>query len=304
MGTARCGQGPSVVRTGKWALGSGSLQAMWPRKCPTIAVLVPVAALLWGTLGVPFAAAAGPAIAAPHTASQPFPAGARLNALPALPKPLLGSRPERLTSTNPPYTATLQVPEVVWPGHDAIALRVDGAIDAWVQGQVQTFSTGVTQDLKDAKTLPARLPASSLSIAFRISEFNAAVASFRFTVEPFFRGAANFGQTPGTLSFDMQTGQPYTLSSLFKPGTAFLPLLARATLAGLKAFHPASHCDLGSGGPPPKAASFEAWSLSAGGLVLSFPAGDYTAAYCGVPAITVPAKALAAVARKGGPLAP
>ncbi len=224
--------------------------------------------------------------------------------LPPLPTPLVGSRPVALHSTKPPYTGSLSVPELVWPGHEAVAARVDGVIDAWVASEVRAFAGQVTQDLLHAKNLPASLPASQLTISFHVAELNARVASFRLVLEPYVRGEASPAQIPAGLTFNLATGAPYSLPSLFRAGTGYLPVLARLATKGLQGFHPAgAHCYVGPGGPSASAKIFSAWSLAPGGLELAFPAGQYTAAYCGPPVITVPLGALRALAAPDSPLA-
>ena len=224
--------------------------------------------------------------------------------LPPLPAPLVGSRPVPLHSAKPPYTGSLAVPELVWPGHEAIAARVDGAIDAWVASQVHAFAGQVTQDLLHAKNLPASLPASQLTVSFHVAELTARVASFRLVVEPYLRGEASPAQIPAGLTFNLATGAPYSLPSLFRGGSGYLPMLARLATKGLQGFHPAgAHCYVGPGGPSASAKIFSAWSLAPGGLELAFPAGQYTAAYCGPPLITVPLSVLRALAAPGSPLA-
>jgi hypothetical protein len=247
-----------------------------------VAVSTVAAALL-------FAVAARAASVSPH--------------LPPLPAPLVGARPVSIRSSSPPYTGSLSVPELVWPGHEALAARVDGEIDSWVATEIRRFSAAVTLDLQHAHGLPASLPPSELTLRFQVTRLDAHVASFRLTIEEYLRGMASPSQVPAGLTYDLTTGRPYSLASLFRPGTAYLPLLARLSLQQLHAFAPASHCFVGPGGPPPQPGSFAAWSLSPQGLEIAFPAGRYTAAYCGPPVVTVPFSALRAVAAPGSPAA-
>lgn len=219
--------------------------------------------------------------------------------------PRVVAKVERLHASRPPYTAVLHVPRLVWAGHRQVVSGVDGQIDAWVHGQVAGFSKGVAKDLAGAHDLPKSLPQSRLTLTFQVAELSGGVASFRFLIEPYDRGAASPAQLPAGLTFDLKTGRRYRLGALFRPGSGYLGTLAGAGAAGLRSFHPAgAHCYLGRGGPPARAASFGAWWLSPKGLVLAFPAGMYTSAYCGPPAVTVPAGTLRALAAPGTPLAP
>jgi hypothetical protein len=239
-------------------------------------------------------AGCGAAAAVPHGR----PASAARAALPRV-----RAAVERLRSTRPPYTAELHVPRLVWPGHGAVARRVDAQIDAWVSGQVDAFAGRVAQDLRNARGLPASLPPSRLTLTFRVGELDAGVASFEWLLEPYLRGAASPAQRPAGLTFDLVTGRPYTLASLFRAGTGYRRTLAGLGAAGLRGFHPAgARCSVGSRAPGPTAASVRAWWLSPAGLVLAFPAGRFTAAYCGPPAITVPFAKLRGLAAPGSPL--
>jgi hypothetical protein len=208
-----------------------------------------------------------------------------------------------VTSTQPPYTAKLSLPQLTWPGQAAAATRVNAEVQAWAQGQVAAFGTRVQTDLAHARSLPASPPISSLTLTYSSGLANSHAASFAFLVEPYYRGAANFAQSPAGLTFELPSGREMALAALFRPGSAYLATLAAQAGTGLAAFQPAgAHCYLGQV-PPAAATSFGAWWLSANGLVLSFPAGTYTAAYCGPPTVTVPYTALRALASSGSILA-
>ena len=222
-------------------------------------------------------------------------------AAPAAP-PTITASVKDVHSTQPPYSATLHLPTLTWSGHASIADKVNTAVDTWASGQVATFGARVAQDLANARNLPASLPQSSMTITYKVARVSAAVLSYSFELEPYVRGAAHPEQNPAGLTFNLKDGTAYTLAGLFKPGAAYLPVLAKAAGSGLAAFHPAgARCYLGKG-PAVTADQFGAWWLSAGGLVLAFPAGVYTASYCGPPTVTVPPSQLKAVAAPGAPL--
>ncbi len=253
-------------------------------------------------LSVPAGAGSAPsrsqAGSAPPANSQAW-----VPALPPLPVPLVGPRPEVLSSTRPPYTGKLEIPEVVWPGHEAVAARVDAAIDAWMAHRVRLFAVEVRHDLAHSHNLPPSLPPSTLAITFRVTDLTPQVASFLLEVEPYFRGENAPAELPAGLTFQLPGARRVTLASLFRPGSGYLSLLSRLSLHALQRFSPAkARCYVGPGGPPATASSFEAWALSPVGLVLSFPAGQYTAAYCGPPTITIPFSALRTVLRAFPPL--
>ena len=230
------------------------------------------------------------------------PAAAASHASP--PGPTVRTIVEHLSAKSPPYKGSLNVPQLSWSAGGAVSDRVNLAIIDWVEGQVKQFAAQVKTDLAHAKNLPSSLPESSLHLTFHVTRLDAKVLSVRFEVEAYVRGAASPSQVPAGLTFSLATGSTYTLASLFRPGATYLPTLARLALGGLKGFRPAgAACYVGPPGPPAKASAFTVWWLTGSALVLSYPAGQYTAAYCGPPTVSIPGTALAALLAPGGPLA-
>jgi hypothetical protein len=192
------------------------------------------------------------------------------------------------SSTQPAYSTNVTLPELTWTGHAAMAAKVNAAVQSWALSQEHSFASAVQTDLAHASNLPASLPPSSLTITYKLGLATSRVVSYQFLVEPYYRGAANAGQTPVGLTFNLATGQQYSLPGLFRSGGGYVSTLADQAGTGLAGFSPAgAHCYLGQA-PKAEAASFGAWWLSPTGLVLSFPAGTYTASYCGAPTVTVP----------------
>lgn len=206
-------------------------------------------------------------------------------------------------NTRPAYKVTATIPQLVWNGHTTIATNVNAQILDWAHQQIALFANSVTLDLSQMKKLPKSLPASTLTITYHPDLLSAQVASFQFIGDSYMTGQADITQIPFSLVFNLSTGHPVALQDLFKPHASYLPLLSQLSTTKLQQWHPAgARCYVG-GKPPATLAAFRAWSLAPGGLALSFPAGIYTAAYCGVPTITVPASALHAVLASGGLLA-
>jgi hypothetical protein len=218
---------------------------------------------------------------------------------PAAAPPAVQSTTTTDTSTAPPYTATLTLPVLAWPGHDAVAVSVNAQVQSWAKSQESAFGAQVAADLKNAVGLPASLPQSSMTITYKVALRTSHAVSYQFLIEPYERGAAHPSQNPAGLTFDLATGRAVALSDLFQPGAGYLSTLAAQARTGLAAFTPAgAHCYLGQA-PSADAGSFQAWWLSSAGLVLSFPAGTYTASYCGPPTVTIPYAALSGAAARG-----
>lgn len=203
----------------------------------------------------------------------------------------------KLVSTHPRYTASIQVPRLKWKLHPAVARRVNAAIEAWEQAQVRAFAAEVTAYARTSHHLPKSLPASDLTITEKTTLLTTRTVSLAFEIVPYYRGEAGPGEIPEGLTFSMTTGALIHLDTLFRRGTNANLVLSRIALAGLKAFRPASsHCYVG-GRPSP--ADIRAWWLSPKGLVLAFPAGIYTAAYCGPATVTVGPETIGSLLAKG-----
>lgn len=210
---------------------------------------------------------------------------------------------EHLSSKTPPYVATLNVPQLVWPAQSAVADRVNVSIVMWVEGQVRRFAEKARADLAAETDVPASLPQSSLRLSYKVTRLDARVLSVHLVVDAYVRGAAGPSEVPAGLTFSLATGKPYGLAVLFRPGTPYLQTLARLAVTGLENFRPAgAHCYVGPPGPPAKSSAFGAWWLTRTALVLAYRAGQYTAAYCGPPAVPITATALAPLLAPGGPL--
>ncbi len=223
----------------------------------------------------------------------------------AAPRATVRTVVEHLSAHAPAYTATLDVPQLVWPGQTVVRNKVNVAIVMWLEGQVRQFASAVRSDLASAKGLPATLPESSLHVSFQVTRLDGKVLSLRLAAASYVRGQASPSNVAAGLTFNLATGAPYTLASLFRPHAAYLRALGRASVAGLRAFRPAgARCYVGGSGPGAKAAASVAWWLSGNSLVLAYPPGLYTAAYCGLATITIAAQRLAPLLAVGGPLSP
>lgn len=205
-------------------------------------------------------------------------------------------------STGTSYTLKVSIPQLIWTASPQIATAVNTAVTAWAQTEETRFQASVTEDLATAKNLPASVAHGNLTIKYDVGLLNAQVASFHFSLNSYLPGQADLTQSTAGLTFNLVNGKLYTLADLFQPGSAYLTTLATASAKSLAAFEPASHCYLGTA-PTAEAANFSAFWLTSGGLVVSFPAGMYTAAYCGTPSVTLPTTTLRSIAAAGSPLA-
>ena len=206
------------------------------------------------------------------------------------------------TSTQTTYTAKITIPQLTWAQDPAVATSVNSAVQSWAKQEQTTFASAVAKDLAAAKNLPAAVTHGNLTITYSVGLVNTKVASFKFNLDTIAPGQADNTQWTAGMTFNLRTGGQYTLAGLFQPGQGYVTTLATAAGKGLAAFTPSgAHCYLGQA-PTAAAGNFAAWWLTSGGLVLSFPAGTYTAAYCGAPSVTVAYQTLKSLAASGSPL--
>lgn len=182
------------------------------------------------------------------------------------------------------FRARVEIPTLIWPSHVRVADRVNAALQAWALGRVRSFARKAGIANHGARRLPKGRAENHLSVVARTALRTSRVVSFTFEIEPYFRGEASPAQIPAGLTFSLITGRPIRLVGLVH-GPGGEARLARLATAGLRAFRPAgAHCYVGGMGTHP---ALGAWWLSPAGLVLAFPAGQYTAAYCGPATVTV-----------------
>ena len=229
-------------------------------------------------------------------------AGAARTAGAPTPPPSVATKTETGQATQPDYTAKMQLPQLTWAADPAVAARVNAAVQSWAKQQETAFVARATQSAAAAKNMPASLPPGSLTISYHVGMVTTSLVSYEFQLESAVRGQADMTQQPAGLTFGLAAGTRYTLAGLFRSGNGYVSTLASAAGRGLAAFAPGgARCYLGQA-PTADAANFGAWWLTPSGLVLSFPAGTYTAAYCGVPTVTVDYVGLKAVVAPNSPL--
>ena len=280
------GEGAGLNGSGRWIhAGVGALIAS-------------AMGLLGGCGGGPVAALPSVHGAVPHVAAGSTRPGTHAVEI----RPAVVPSVRQIRSKRPPYTATLHLPRLTWVGHAGIAGRINATVQTWAARETTHFAAGVTRDLAGAQHIPASLPPSTLTITYQVVNTTSSVVSYRFLIEPFFRGAASPAQTPAGLTFSLATGTQYRLAKLFRSGTPYRAAIATQAGKGLAGFSPAgARCYLGKK-PTVAASAAAAWWLSPHGLVLSFPAGAYTVAACGPPTVTIPYLALRGMAATGSPL--
>lgn len=196
----------------------------------------------------------------------------------------------RISSPRDGYRILIQAPNIEWPAHARAVARINARIDRWEQREVRSFVAQSVRFVRADHGLPKSLPPSTLTLTGRVTDFTPEMVSLSFEMTPYFRGEAQPAQVPGGLTFLLTSGRPLTFHILFRPGVGAANRLAKLAAIGLRHFRPAGVRCYVSG--VPKGRNIQAWWISPNGLVLAFPAGRYTAAYCGLATVTVSPRAI------------
>ncbi|MDA8264267.1 MAG: hypothetical protein M0T79_02745 [Actinomycetota bacterium] len=220
--------------------------------------------------------------------------------------PKVVTRVAHVNSTKPPYAVVVRAPQLKWPGHAGMTTRFDARVAALVKGLVVSF---IARDARDEAHLSSKTPAARrvghLSLDYQTTRVTTGVVSVLINSDIVYPGQADVTEIPAGLTVELRTGDVPSLASQFRAPAKYPALLAREVLPLLETWRPSGdRCYVGRGkGPAPRASSFAAWSLDSDGLVLAFPGGVYTAAYCGIPVVTIPYSTLSAVAAPGSLIA-
>lgn len=196
------------------------------------------------------------------------------------------------------YTVSLQVP-VLHGGTVAASARISAELVASARHTI----AGFVHELAKAP-LPKDLPVkhSSLTGYVTTSIVSGDVVSFT-SYESFDQaGAAHPEDDVQTASFDAATGAPYRLADLFRPGSDYLAVLSRWSRTLLIRQFGSAVKGFVDHGTAPKPANFQGFALSPFGLQLSWSMGAVGPDVISGPSIMIPFRALAGVARPGGPL--
>lgn len=160
---------------------------------------------------------------------------------------------------------------------------------------------------------------------YEITHLDGDLASLRFDLYTYGRGAAHPVHSYAVLNVDLKTGRVLRLGDLFKPGTQPLRALAAYSVADLKrqdeeehrravaravgAGQPASRAGVRTAdsdfqsGAGPADENYRAWNLAAEGVVVSFAACQVGSCADGAQEVLVPFAALDAVLSQSSPAA-
>ncbi len=212
----------------------------------------------------------------------PLPPGVTLEPTPEPPTP---APPPSISSvviaSNAPdsrWKVTFKKPVIGGIGQEA-ATKINDAITTQINGYINAFT---------GSGLPAvsvGMGPSTLEGDFTIALDSPTVISLRFTVLTYVSGAAHPVGAPGSLNFDVSSGDTINLADIFDDPAAALPVLSTQAHASLST---ALGADLTWAGPAPAMSFFDkAWAMTPAGLEFSWAQGDLASMAAGMPSATL-----------------
>lgn len=132
------------------------------------------------------------------------------------------------------------------------------------------------------------------------------LVSVLFYVEGYNWGAGHGYHKPVTLNFDLKAGREVKLAQLFKPGSDYLPFVAKLCAEDLRRQFASKFPDgLGffADGFKPEEKNFDAWVVTRDGLVFIFEEYQVVAYADGEPKVLIPFRTLQEITDPRGPLA-
>jgi hypothetical protein len=184
----------------------------------------------------------------------------------------------------------------------AVEDLINRTIQRIADADVAAFVTEAAK-ATDSSGPPGGEPTESTS-TFDTALLDTRLVSLRLVISEYFAGAAHPTAHLVPLNFDARTGRQYRLADLFGPGAPYLATLSRLSRPALaRLLGPDAPRDVINEGTAPTEENFAGWSVSPGGLDITF--GEYqVAAYAaGMPRITIPVAALRGIIAPAGPLA-
>jgi hypothetical protein len=178
--------------------------------------------------------------------------------------------------------------------------------------KVKSIVTKETQDFKKSESETTESDTgmdpemrSFLEVGYDITLATNDLVSLVFNITNYERGAAHPNSRSLVVNYDLKNGRMLELSELFKPGSDYLNVISRYSIADLKkqANDPDYPVDMIEQGAAPAAENFEAWNISRKGLAITFDPYQVASYAEGPKHVVVPNGELKSVVRADGPLA-
>lgn len=124
----------------------------------------------------------------------------------------------------------------------------------------------------------------------------------RFDESFYSAGAAHPGTSILTVNYDLNSGEPISLASLWRPGSGYLDIISSYSIDALESKLGTDTDEMIRDGAGPKEENFEAFLLTDQGLLVIFNEYQVAAYAAGEQEITIPYSALQNILNPSGPL--
>ncbi len=205
------------------------------------------------------------------------------------------SAPLNETNQTPPYTITVQTPQLA--GNNDPRVQVfNQRMDELVKKEVDTFRQGFLQN-----TLPPMTEVgSTLNVSYSLISQYDEIWSLKLDFSFYSDGAAHPGLYSITMNYDLGQARELALSDLFLPNSNYLEAISQYCITELskQLFFEGSFQD----GAAPTAENYHNWNITPDGLLITFDEYQVAPYAAGPQQVTVPFSELRSVINSQGSL--
>lgn len=197
------------------------------------------------------------------------------------------------------YTIKARYPQAIGAGGDARLLKLNQELRELTMKGISEFKADFTEPQE--RMGPT---GSYYDSDYWMNLATNDLVSLSFGVSTFGEGAAHPNHGTITFNYDLSAGRVLNLSDLFKPNSNYLGVISKYTVAQLKKkFSPDPDMDWIEGGAGAKEENYKAWSLTRGGLQITFDPYQVASYAEGEHVVVIPYSVLKNIIDPNGPLA-
>lgn len=210
----------------------------------------------------------------------------------------------KIEENNPAHKYKIEVyyPQITATQLSSAEKQFNQLVSNLAQQQIKTFKRNHAIDEAN-KSLPLFHQGNSyLNIDYAIAGFvihsrHTELLSARFSIEQYEFGMAHPFHHTMVVNYDLGHHQVITLSSLFKPNSHFLSVIANYCMSTLQAKH-LPDMSLIKNGAGPKLRNYKNWNVTLSGLLITFEYDQVAPHYFGLQQVIIPKKILAPIVTK------
>jgi hypothetical protein len=208
--------------------------------------------------------------------------------------------PRQITEVNKKqrYSIKAKYPQAIGAGRDQRLARLNEELRKLIAKEVSDFKT----DFQPPEE-PLGEMESSYDSAYWVNLATNDLVSISFGVSTYGEGAAHPNHNTLVFNYDLNAGRTLQLSDLFKPNSNYLGVISRYTITALKKkFAPDPDTDWIERGAGPSEENYNDWSLTRGGLQITFDPYQVASYAEGEHVVVVPYAVLKDLIDPNGPL--